>query len=341
MNSSRLFQTLSIIILVAMTVMFISCDEPNKADQPPYSLAAVYPTPGVAQDVDVSGDFAGIADDRSGVLVLNVANLSSISVEYSRRLRSANSTCETVALDMVHRFVVIGTDDPQTGFYFYSMDQDTYIVGVGYGLPLRDFEVESYEDTIRAWASDFNDGFLVSQKVKSSDTTWMADPQFVEPAWLPPQGEIRGFGRRSDNVFAIACGAEGVYFLQGTPRDTLSHIDLPGIAYDCAWLGETHLVVAAQYHVLVLDVTNMNTPVLTGSLSVAGADRLQDVVIQGSMAALIDVNDGVYIVDVSNPSAPRYVQLLDAVDPSALDCDPNGNRLFVTDRGQGLLVFTK
>jgi hypothetical protein len=63
------------------------------------------------------------------------------------------------------------------------------------------------------------------------------------------------------------------------------------------------------------------------------------VTVDGPYACVADDIEGVYIVDISNPFAPHYVQLLDMHDATAVSA-ANGV-LYVTGPETGLSVFQR
>ncbi|MBI5059633.1 hypothetical protein HZB60_07640 [candidate division KSB1 bacterium] len=349
MNPS-LYRRLALVLTTLPLLLLTSCDEPNTPDIPvrPYAQAAVFVTRGVAQDVAAKGDYVAIADDLYGTVVLNVADLNAIDSVFHYDNRNgllAGEKTAIVALDLLHHYVMSGVDAGEIASHsdihdFLSGERKS---GINFVVPLRDLEFDSVDDTLKFWASDQagNDGFIATKLCRENDqSNWSFSCDLVFAPYLPPRREIRGFGRNASVEFAIGIGEEGIHLHRGNVSESISTLEVPGIAYDCAWYGD-YIIVAAQYGIVVVDATTRTAPVVAATLVVPSADRLQEIVVQGHYACVLDVNDGIYVYDISTPSAPEFVQLLDVIDPSALDADPAGNRLYVTDRGQGLVVFTK
>ena len=82
-----------------------------------------------------------------------------------------------------------------------------------------------------------------------------------------------------------------------------------------------------------------DNPQVISELRIPNADRMRRIVVDGPYACLMDEFDGVYVVDVSNPFFPQYAQLLELFDPTSIATD--NNRLYVTDQGNGLVIYTR
>jgi hypothetical protein len=68
-----------------------------------------------------------------------------------------------------------------------------------------------------------------------------------------------------------------------------------------------------------------------------GSSRLENIAADGHYVFVLDANDGIYVMDVSNPLAPAEVQLVSLPEPSAVVA--KGGYVYVTDRYNGLLIY--
>jgi hypothetical protein len=349
----KLFHSLLLSLSLSLLAVFdVGCDDPNTPDLPnqPYKFAASYLTRGIARHVDAEGSFAAVADGNYGALVLNVADLANVHEVWNHDQvppgfeLPRGASVYRVFIDPVHSFVGARTDNIAGAFPVYNYDSSTYAfsINLGTAIELRDVVAVYETDSLSLYGSDANDGFVQTRFCRAdAGSPWEFGCGLAPLSWQPPHGEIRGQARRADNIFAIAIGQEGVHLHDGNTLTPISSLALDGIAYDCAWYGTNTLIVAAQYHLYVVDVTTMSAPRLISTFNISGADRLQQVVVQDHFAAVLDFNDGIYIVDFSSLTNPKLVQSIALVDPSSIDAEPLGNRLYITDQALGLLIYTK
>jgi hypothetical protein len=229
-------------------------------------------------------------------------------------------------------------------FAFLSGDVQPNLYLNGIGDPISDFSVQSSRgatgDTMTYWATDLtnSDWFLTSVALTRPSDTMQWQNDISCPTFRPSRGHPRGFDIRGDGMLAVAVDDGGIV-IYDTDRCRMSDtVDTPGIAYSCAWNGD-YVVVADEYFVTIVDASDPDNVTVAGSLDVPGASRLRKVVVDGSYAALSDDYDGIYVVDISNPHAPQYVQLLSLEDPTAVAA-LNG-RIYVTDRALGLVIYAR
>jgi len=354
------------LLLLATGAIFIlvlnGCDQPNEPDVPlrPYSLAGQYITHGTAMDVDAVHDTVAVADDQYGVVVLNVQNTSAPQVIFTYSSTPGNS-CQLVALDPVHPYVAIFSADlnispPINPFYGQQIPIFDYTVAdsagdfltpawihfsISFSPPLRDLQFESGEDSVWFWAADItpSDGFVIGRMCRASDTSpWQSCSPGGTSYTAPRNATMRGFGLSENGISAIALDVAGIHLQRLHPYEPLGDVDTPGIAYDCAWYG-SYIMVADQFQLIVVDAHDPMNPQVVSELRIPNADRLRRIVVDGPYACLMDEFDGVYVVDVSNPLSPQYAQLLELFDPTSLATD--NNRLYVTDQGNGLVIYTR
>jgi hypothetical protein len=115
-------------------------------------------------------------------------------------------------------------------------------------------------------------------------------------------------GRNGEAVVTAAVGGfsarANVAVETFSPR-ALSFINLPGYPNAVAVAGDYAFVAAGATGLQVVDVTNLQAPVLVGSVDTPG--NANDVRIVGSHAFVADGITGVVVVDVSDPRSPRIV----------------------------------
>ncbi|MBU0508381.1 hypothetical protein KKH27_06045 [bacterium] len=342
-----LFRGLGPLVLIAAMLLTLSgCDEPNTPDVPlrPYRLAAQYMTRGTAIDVEIAGNYVAVAEELLGAIVLDASDVQALDTVFVYTV-SPGGSCTQVALDLLHSYLCVF---PADGIYrsvfdfTYDNQWEAQVEGISLTLngPLGEFAVTAVPDTILLWGSDISSSdnkFTAVLWFQPSDTSAWIDGAFPQ-LFIPAHGRVRGFDFRADGIAAIAIEQQGVQLHRLQPFERLGSVDTPGLAYDCAWYGN-YVIVADQVQMVVVDASDLMNPRIVGQLRISKADRLRGVAMDGHFACLMDIYDGVYVVDVSNPTAPLFAQEIELFDPTSVAAG-NG-RLYVTDPGNGLLIYTR
>ncbi len=338
-------------LLVSASVMALfvlsGCDDPNTADIPPqpYRLISVTTTPATALDVDAEGNYAGVAASAYGPIVYDVSNPAHPVQVYHDSLSLAGS-CRRVAIETVHNFIYVDTDDTQSDDFYANNFLDgtrPFTGNFSFSGNVDEVAMVATGDSVIVYRTDGSDGDGLQSKLgcKTSDTTWsLTACAWWDAQWVPLRPRVRGFGLRpsDNNVLAVAVEDQGIHLHQANPYQGLSDLVTTGVAYDCAWSGN-YIIVADRYRITVVDASDVSHPFVATSIAITGADRLAKVVIDGNYAFFLDELDGIYVVDISNPLAPRHIQTLSLQEPTSLDAQ-NG-KLFATDAVQGLVIYTR
>jgi hypothetical protein len=252
-----------------------------------------------------------------------------------------------VTLDTINHLVLWATDPRNSSasvpVYNYETGQRVYLAIVQ-GPFYRCRLVSARTNMFTLWGSDHT-GIQVRSRCRDTDTSQWAEtcpPLFSDyssgyngSASSRPQGFTP---QRGDGVMAVAIEAAGVHLLDSLGA-LLSVADVRGTAYDCAWYQDSLLVVAANNQMVVISVSDVTAPRVVSELLISTASELRRVAILDHWACVVDMLDGVYVVDMSNPRAPENVQLLKLGAPTSV-CADNG-RLYVTDEAAGLLIYTR
>ncbi|HTG35942.1 MAG TPA: Ig-like domain-containing protein [Thermoanaerobaculia bacterium] len=145
-------------------------------------------------------------------------------------------------------------------------------------------------------------------------------------------GDGRVFAGRNGEALITAAvggfsGRANVAVETFSPR-ALSFLDLPGYPNAVALAGNYAFVAAGATGLQVVDVTNLQAPVLVASVDTPG--NANDVRIVGSHAFVADGITGVVVVDVSDPLSPRIVGLESTAGP-ATDLVVADGKAYVAD----------
>jgi hypothetical protein len=159
---------------------------------------------------------------------------------------------------------------------------------------------------------------------------------------------VAGFGSEDGVIFAGQDGNAIVTVSIGTASATsavtvqtysptaLSFLPLAGFPNGVAVSGDHAYVASGAAGLHVVDVSNLDAPVLRGTANTPG--NANDVRVEGNLAYVADGPSGLQIVDVSNPSAPVIVGAKDTPG-TATDLVVRGNLVYVADGAAGLQVI--
>jgi uncharacterized protein YjdB len=116
----------------------------------------------------------------------------------------------------------------------------------------------------------------------------------------------------------------------------LAFLQLPGFANGVDVNGDYAYVAAGNAGLHVVDVSDLEAPVLQGTVNTPG--NANDVRVEDDLAYIADGANGLQIVDVSNPAAPVLLGERDTPG-TATDLVVRGNLVYVADGSAGLRVI--
>jgi hypothetical protein len=294
-------------------------------------------------DVVVEGNYIAVAEELLGATVLDASDVRALDTVFVYTA-SPGGSCTQVTLDLLHSYLCVF---PRDNLYYSVFDftrgsqmEAEIAIGLNFSGPLGELAVTSVPDTILFWGTDLTSSdnfFTASRFVRASDTSAWDFHDFSQ-SFIPTHGRVHGFDIRADGIAAIAIEQQGLQLHRLQPFERLGSVDTPGLAYDCAWYGD-YVVVADQVQVVIVDASDLMNPRVVAQMRIPNADRMRGVAMDGHFACVMDIYDGVYVVDVSSPEAPVFAQEIGLFDPTSIAAG-NG-RLYVTDEGNGLLIYTR
>ena len=344
----RLLGTFAALGALAAALLFLSgCDKANEPDVPqhPYHLINSMITDGTSEDVKVAGNYVAVANGTFGAFVLDKNHLDSLRVVLNYAAGPATRV-HFVAIDTVHSYLGVYRDPSNDDHYgvFDLTKAGTPDVEVhftpAFSQQVDEFNVTATHDSVIWWCTDYTptDRWLTTSAMSRADSNSPWQLYNACSYHQPVHGIPRGFGLRSDGMIAVANDDAGIYIDDSGTCLHHGEVDMTGIAYGCAWYGN-YVIVAADYLTIIVDATDLDHPQVISSLTIPTADRLRKVAVDGTFACVLDEYDGVYVIDISNPRNPQYVQLLNFYDGRAVAAD-NG-KLFCTAGGLGLLIYSR
>ncbi len=333
-------------LIIVGAIAAVSCDERNEADLPlvVYSLKKNIVTPGVALYVDAKDDMLAVAASSAGTYVYNITDAVNptevFHYEQVGRLYSA-----IVGIDPVNKLVVtssepVGEPGNKYPIHLYERTEDAFIGGLAFSAPV-DLRIVSIEGELNVWRTDNTDGLQYDSYCYNADSLrWRPDycTDFFTGFDAPGTFRLRSFGISDDNIAAVAQVNYEIRLHDIVTGASHARFSTSGDPQDCAWRGN-YLLVADYLHFTVVDAANVDSPVVAKTLTIPGADRLVRVVTDGNYAILLDDVDGIYIVDISTPTDPKFVQSISLPEPSGVTAT-NG-KIIASDEQLGVLIYQR
>ncbi len=286
-------------------------------------LTGGYDTPGYANDVAVSGNYAYIADYDSGLQIIDVSNVT------NPKLVSVYSTpdrAKGVAVSDIYAYVA---DDDLGGLQIIDVSNVSNPIYVGwYNTPGNPYNIAL--SGIYAYIADGPSGLQII------DVSNVSNPVRMGFYNTPDRAEDVAV---SGDYAYVAAGSSGLQIIDVsnvTNPVRVGFYDTPDYAYGIALSGSYAFIADYLSGLQIIDVSNATNPVLAGFYDTPG--YANDVVVSGIYAYIADDVLGLQIVDVSNVTNPAGVSFFDTLG-SATRLVLSGSYAYVADWSSGLQIF--
>lgn len=292
------FVTLLIVILIVF-----GCAEKSTEWKEKHilDLVVAYKTVGNPLDLDAAGSNVYVAEDQGG---LSILNLDDYSKQWITSFNSADG--DTIPLVKIRKVSVINS---LNRLFINETDGS---------------------DLIRIIDTSNPDSMKIIENITGA-TQDINEVKFSAITEVGSQFDFEGFfcaGRK------VNYGKYGIHVTGLPPFFSITlDIDTPATA-NGAYLSSQYFYVAAEQRGLL--IYNRSTGSLVGSLDLPG--EAQKVKVVGSYAYLPCRQDGLQIVDVSNPAAPVKVGSYDT-SGYATNVDIWNNYAIVSSGGGGVYLF--
>lgn len=340
-----------LLLIISISLMLIvSCAKANK----PYStdgklrLVTTYPVVGDPVDIDVSADCVFVAEDLIGFSILNrhdaslymrLSEINSIQLRKVPLIRYNHNHKVLFVVDQtissLHQIYAIKFDSPSTDIADYNIRNF-----VGQTLWVRDFAFEDIpgeNNKFDMYITNFSANENRIQKGIYDLSLSHNNLQLLHFRVMP--NAVHSI-KLTDNHIIKAMGQRGVYISEKTNQLTFtSVVDTPGDARDVLVNGNIVYVADRQQGLQVVDITNINNPVLldTAKSTDGYAVSLSK---SGNLLAVGSGSGGVYLYDISTPANPILIDRLRYSDigyvNKVLFYD---NELYVASRDSGILRY--
>lgn len=313
----------------------------------PYSVVGRLSLPSEVEDISVLGDYAYLAAGEAGLIIVDISDPADPvlvkmidTVKYAESIKTASTYYAGAVVDIA--FVVEGTEgittyditDPENAF---SFNQGTTAVdGNGLFIELPDdptdpyivYLAESWKG-IRIFESDESIPGLLQYNGVFSTTYGYARAITVRDGWAYV----------ADNQMGVAVLDVRTRVLGAV--EVVASCDTDGEARGIDISGD-YLYVADEANGLVVMEIRMEgdppvpTPYEVGHLDLDG--WAFDIVVRDNKAFIAGHDGGAHVVDVSNPSSPRWLGTEISSYATGIALSKTGI-VAVSDRDEGLLLL--
>jgi hypothetical protein len=284
------------------------------------SLVGAYDTPYLAFGVAVSGDLAFVADQASGLQIINIANPAGPSLT--------------------------GTyDTPGTALGVAIAGDLAFVADYGGGLQIVNITNPASPSLVGSYAT--GNAYYVAV---AGDLAFVADGSaglriinIINPAnpllvgTYDTPGFALGVAVDGDLAF-VADHTAGLQIINITnpasPLLTGTYLTT-GLAYGVAVDGDLAFVADHSGGLKIIDIANPASPSLAGTYATPGG--AYRVAVAGDLAFVADYTSGLQIIDITNPGSPILAGTYDTPD-AAYDVAVAGELAFVTDYNSGLQI---
>lgn len=311
------------IVLISITLMIVmGCAERNDPvipeQKPQFRVLGISQTPGLAQDIFVSGDLAYVADDRMGISIFNATDLSAFTlIDRISTLERAEQVCYAPMSGIILSI--------EGDWIIGYQPTDTTAIRVFENQELGVMDIDCYQnapDTVIIGIADPGESFIIYKTYTDSFITpyWEAQDYFkkingsyhgiqmdVEDGYVYLAVDQRGFSIAELSLSPFTCSI-------------LSEIETPGVGYDVALNGaKTHALLADfQGGVQIIDISDKSNPVIVGNVLPSGVDKVERISCAGNVVFFTDKYNGVFAADISDPTAPVELAHYESNDPMEL-----------------------
>ncbi len=351
MNGTTLIRLLPGLLLSLMLMAFISgCGSPSSpyggGDTSPtsyYDVKGHYSTRGWAMDMDLEGDTLYVAERSGGVGIYDASDPTNLVL--SRVLHTGDRAQMVNAIPEVNA-IVVALSDINIIYFLDSLENDlSTTFGSGGVTEILSFALEdsatsrnftdapwALVDVARTLVCDGSDGIQVfNVYLDSTDKIVFPVDTLRVMSWdermtLNWPGVAEAGVAVMEDIYTVAVGLKdyGVGFadisdaVEEEDGIWLSDIDTPGEAQGLVYEDGYVYVADGIGGLSVIDATNITTPELVATWKIDGLDHAFRVEINEHRLAVIDEFDGVYFLDVSDPSDPVLMDWIELRNPTDL-----------------------
>lgn len=309
--------------------LVISCGrpEPPGEETHTFEIVSVCNLPGYSRGIDISGDFAYIANGQGGLQIINISDPESTYIvgEYLTK-RDAHGVAVrdtfvylAMPASMEGGLMILNVANPSEPVFF-GQDPSIYAYDV----------VAPEDDTMYVYVA--GQGWFHVEDVSTQY------PSYVRRFTTP--GDMRGIFM-VDSIAYLACEQMGIHiFNLSIEIDSLALVgwlDTPSNARKI-FVKENYAYIAdGRAGLVIIDVSDSENPTFVSQYDTP--QYANDIFILGDHAYIADAEAGLQVINISNPDEPVYYGSIET--SYAYGVYIRDDYIYVTDRDMGLVIITE
>lgn len=311
------------LMVVSCIYLMVWCGRPEPSEEPPqYTILSTCPLPGYAEDIEITGNYAYIANGQAGLQIIDIANPESTYIvgEYI-----TSKSAQGVALRDSLAFIATSSSN---GLVVVDIQNPAACSLLGSDPGYTEYKVFALPDTFYVYIAAL-DFFIIE------NCSIPQYPYYDQRIGTP--GDARGIYVHNSLAF-VACEQMGLHIYYAARPDSavylVGSIDTPSNAQNVFVLGDCAYVADGRGGLIIVDFSDPTTPLITGIYDTP--EYANNVFVHGSLAYVADGDGGILIVDVTDPYDPV---LYASIETSyASDVLVRDSLIFIADRDQGLII---
>jgi len=283
-------------------------------------------TNGGPNEVVVEGDYAYVADGQGGLVIVDISDKGNPQLE--------GFFDTSYACDLAVR-----------GNYAYVADRSGGLVIIDITYTQFPVQAGSYDTEGEAWGIDLvGDYAYIADEEHGLVIIDVSNPNVPVEVGNMTTGDLAMKVVVADDIAYIADNTNGLFIAEVaevTDPEEIGHFDTAGFIGDVTLHGG-YAFVCDGHRLFILDVLgvdNLYYPELVGFYDTGLHDSsfISQVVIEGDYAYMTNGEQGLIILDVSDPQHPEFIGRFDS-SGNATGVDLDGNYAFIADRENGLVI---
>ncbi len=310
--------------LFLFLITFCGRPEPPEEQTHTFEIVSVCSLPGYAEEIDIKGDLAYVADDQAGLQIVDISNPDSIFIIGEYVIDKS-----IVGVAVRDTFAYLAVSHSQGGIKIINVAQPSEPVFIGednwyYGYNV----VAPPNDTMYVYVA--GGYWFVVENVSNPQY-----PSFVRRFSTP--GDIRGI-YVVDSMVYLACEQMGMHIFNLAKPDSeamVGWVDTPSNARNIFVKENYAYITDGRAGLVIINVSESENPEIVSIYDTP--DYANNVFVSGNYAYIADGGGGLQVIDISNPEEPVYYGSLEI--SYANDVYVKDDLIYVADRDMGLVII--
>ncbi len=288
------------------------------------TLVATYATTHFSQGMDVSGNYAYVANGNDGLVAIDISDPVHPSL-----VDSYNTPAYAYDVTVEGNYAYVADNSGTGGVIIIDISNPSSLTLVGnYDTPGSTVDIAIQGNY--AYVADYEHGVHVLDISNPASPTLVGTYDTPHYAW--------GITIDGDHAFVGDWGS-GVIVLDisnpANPTEVGSY-NTPGNAWNVAVSGDIAYVADGGAGIQVLDISDPTNPVLIGNYPTPG--EALNCTVEGNYVYIADATHFVYILDVADPTTPKHLHTV-GLPGEPWEIKIAGEYAFVCEYGTGTKGF--